>query len=77
MSSSVKGRSSGLALVLAGILFGTFMFFHPLNNPTGALNPIWVPIHLMWFVSYLLILFGLNGIYPILASASRRVGTLA
>jgi len=38
------------------------------------MNPIWAPIHLMWFISYILILFGLNGIYPIFASASTRLG---
>ncbi|KGF72049.1 hypothetical protein DO97_13615 [Neosynechococcus sphagnicola sy1] len=48
-------RSSGVMLIVAGILFGSFMFFHPPNNPQGALAAIGVPIHLMWLLSYLLI----------------------
>jgi hypothetical protein len=74
MPTYIKNRSNGPALMIAGILFGTFMLFHPPNNPTGALNPIWAPIHLMWFISYLLILFGLIGIRSVLASESVRMG---
>lgn len=57
-------RWSGLALAIAGILFGTFMFFHPSNDAQGAMNPLWTPVHVMWFVSYLLILLGLNA-FPV------------
>lgn len=77
MLNTAMVRWSGLALMIAGLLFGTFMFFHPANTPEGALNPIWTPVHLMWFVSYLLILFGLNGMYPVLANEPGRLASAA
>jgi hypothetical protein len=34
---------NGIALMLAGLIFAAFMFFHPANTPAGALDPIWLP----------------------------------
>lgn len=70
-------RWSGSLLLLAGLLFGTFMFFHPPNNPVGAQDPVWAPVHVAWLVSYLLMLFGLQGLQPMLRAAAGRFGVLA
>ncbi|CAN1212181.1 hypothetical protein TUMEXPCC7403_18385 [Tumidithrix helvetica PCC 7403] len=66
-------RVSGLLLMVAGILFGSFMFFHPINNPQGALEAIWVPVHSIWFIAYLLIIISFLPIYNAIAS----LGSLA
>jgi hypothetical protein len=68
---------SGIAFMVAGVLFSTFMFFHPSNDAQGALNPLWTPIHVMWFVSYLLILLGLNGLSKYLTNGVGRFGIAA
>jgi hypothetical protein len=67
-------RSSGIMLVVAGLLFGSFMFFHPPNTPQGAIEAIWVPVHSIWFCSYLLIVCSLVLLYP-LTSAAGVLGT--
>lgn len=64
-------RWSGLLFMVAGGLFGTFMFFHPANNPQGALEPIWVPVHVLWFISYLLIACSLVPLYVLISSQDR------
>lgn len=61
-------RSSGLLLMIAGVLFGSFMFFHPPNTPQGALEGIWVPVHLMWLIAYLLIICSLIPLFPLAVS---------
>jgi hypothetical protein len=67
ISSGLK--ASGFMLIIAGLLLGSFMFFHPANNPQGALEPIWVPVHVMWLISYLLIICGFVPLYlPFIAS---------
>lgn len=63
MSSLSGKRLSGLGLIVAGLLFGSFMFLHPANNAQGALAAIWVPAHLMWFIAYLLIIFSFVPLY--------------
>jgi len=61
-----KTKFSGLGLIVAGILFGSFMFFHPVNNVEGALEKIWVPVHMMWFIAYLLIICSWVPLYALI-----------
>lgn len=63
MRTFLGKQFSELSLVVAGVLFSSFMFFHPANTAQGALEPIWVPVHVIWFVSYLLIICGLVPLY--------------
>lgn len=56
-------RWSGLAAMLGGALYALFMFFHPPNEPAGMDDALWMPVHVVWLVSVLLILLGLVGLY--------------
>ncbi len=73
MTTPSGTRLSGLLLIVAGILFGSFMFFHPANNAQGALESIWVPVHTAWFFAYLLIICGLVPIYNQVTSQGKLV----
>ncbi|AFY75350.1 hypothetical protein Syn7502_03510 [Synechococcus sp. PCC 7502] len=70
-------RASGLLSIVAGVLFASFMFFHPANNAQGALEPIWVPVHLAWFLSYILIICSFIPIYVPLASSKNFLLTIS
>lgn len=62
-------KGSGFLLILAGILFGGFMFFHPANTTQGALSPIWSSVHLACFFAYLLIICSFIPLYsPIIST---------
>lgn len=61
-------RTSALMLIGAGLLFGGFMFFHPTNNPQGALESIWVPVHFAWFLSYVLLACSFLPLYSLITS---------
>lgn len=64
-------RASGFMSILAGVLFGGFMFFHPANNPQGALEAIWVPVHAMWLISYLLVICSFLPLYQVFSAAQE------
>jgi hypothetical protein len=66
-------RACAIALMIAGILFSSFMFFHPANNPEGALKPIWTPVHVAWVSAYLLILLSFVPLYPRLEIHPNRL----
>jgi hypothetical protein len=68
---------SGLLSIVAGVMFGSFMFFHPANNAQGALEPIWVPVHLTWFFSYLLIICSFIPLYVPLATSQNSLLTIS
>jgi hypothetical protein len=70
-------RSSGFLLITAGILFGSFMFFHPANNAQGALEGIWVPVHFAWFLSYLLIICSFVPLYVPIAKSHNSLATIS
>jgi hypothetical protein len=70
-------RLSGLLLIVAGILFSSFMFFHPPNNPQGALQDIWVPVHFAWFLSYLLIICSFIPLYVTLGTSQNSLMTIS
>jgi len=66
-------RLAGFLLILAGLLFGTFMFFHPANTPQGAMNPIWVPVHLAWFLAYVLLVCSFIPLYAAFVSSGQAL----
>jgi hypothetical protein len=70
-------RSGGLLLIVAGILFAGFMFFHPANNSQGALEAIWVPVHFAWFLSYLLIICSFIPLYVPLTTSQSSLTTIS
>jgi hypothetical protein len=70
-------RISGVLLFLAGLLFGTFMFFHPANTPQGALEPIWVPVHCAWFLAYLLLICSFIPLYAPLVSVGHSLTNMS
>ncbi|MBW4522760.1 MAG: hypothetical protein KME16_24230 [Scytolyngbya sp. HA4215-MV1] len=45
------------------------MFFHPANTPRGALEAIWVPVHIAWFFAYLLIICSFVFLYQSLIAS--------
>jgi hypothetical protein len=57
-------RQSGYALAGAGLLTGAGMLLHPdITNPHAAMDPLWVPSHLVILVGLLLATFGLTGMF--------------
>jgi hypothetical protein len=70
-------RLSGFLSIVAGVLFGIFMFFHPANNEQGALEPIWVPVHFAWFLSYILIICSFIPLYVPLATSKNSLLTIS
>jgi hypothetical protein len=70
---AVLHRLAAILAGLAGLLFALVPLLHPPNTTAGALEPAWVPVHLAWLVSYVLILFAL----PTLFMAANRPPTVA
>src|SRR5215213_11430668 len=70
-------RWSGLAAMVGGVLYALFMFFHPPNEPAGMDDALWVPVHVVWLVSILLILLGLVGLYMRYADRMGSLGLVA
>jgi len=67
-------RWSGASLMLGGILLAVHGFTHPPGETAPyALDPLWVPSHVIGAVAYLLIPLGLMGFY---ARQSRQMGWL-
>lgn len=57
-------RWSGLASVLAGVLYALGALLHPVGEDLAAYtSPKWVPAHQVYWVSAMLMLFGLVGLY--------------
>lgn len=76
MSQGTMPRRRSTALTAAGMLFGAFMFFHPANDATGALEPVWTPVHLAWYLSYLLMLIGLPACAAGAVAGDRWLGRI-
>jgi hypothetical protein len=68
---AVLHRLAAVLAGLAGLLFALVPVLHPPNTVAGAQEPIWVPVHLAWLASYVLILFAL----PTLFLAANRTPT--
>lgn len=64
MSTTKLIRSSGLSLMLGGIIFAVHLITHPPGETAEyAFYPLWVPSHLLGSIASVLILFGLVGLY--------------
>jgi hypothetical protein len=75
MSTANLIRWSGLASLLAGVLHILGAFLHPVGEDLAAINsPNWVPAHLVLWVSGILILLGLVGLYT---RQAEKTGWLA
>jgi hypothetical protein len=57
-------RWSGLISLLVGVLYALAAFLHPVGEDLAAVNsPKWVTAHLVYWVSVILMQFGLVGLY--------------
>ena len=64
MSTANLIRWSGLISILAGMLYALAAILHPVGEDIAAYtSPNWVPAHLVYWVSAILMLFGLVGLY--------------
>ncbi|MGD2157154.1 MAG: hypothetical protein PVG14_02560 [Anaerolineales bacterium] len=64
MSTAKLIRFSGLISLLAGVLHIIGALLHPVGEDLAAVNsPNWVPAHLVFWISGILMLFGLVGLY--------------
>jgi len=70
---TVLHRLAAILAGLAGLLFALVPVLHPPNTIAGALQPAWLPVHLAWLASYILILFAL----PTLFLAANQTPTAA
>ena len=70
-------RWSGLAAMAGGALYALFLFFHPPNEPSGMDDVLWVPVHVVWLVSIVLVLLGLVGLYVRYADQTGSLGLAA
>jgi hypothetical protein len=64
-------------LILGGISFALFMLLHPYGQLAGAQaaqQPTWIPAHTFHFLGALCTLFGLVGLYSLLAESAGRIG---
>lgn len=66
---------SGLASILAGVFYAVGALLHPVGEDLAAVNSSnWVPAHLVYWVSILLLHFGLVGMYARQAEQSGWLG---
>lgn len=77
MSSQTLIRWSGLALVIAGLIYIIFQPLHPADtDPGAALNPLWAVVHYAGTVHHLLVVVGLVGLYLAQAEPVGRLGLI-
>lgn len=70
-------RWSGLISLLAGVLYAVGAWLHPIGEDIAAVNsPSWVPAHLVYWVSVLLLQLGLVGLYARQVEQTGRLGLL-
>jgi hypothetical protein len=75
MSTGKLVRWSGLITLLAGVFYMFAALLHPVGEDLAAINhPNWVPAHLVFWVSALLLLFGLMGLYARQAEKAKWLG---
>lgn len=64
MSTTKLLRWSGLASIVAGVLFALATLLHPPSEDVPAiLSTAWIPAHAIGWVANLLLLLGLIGLY--------------
>ena len=69
-------RWSGLALLAAGIL-DLAGVFHPPDTVEGVMSPAWAPVHYVYAVQSVLLVFGLIGLYAYQAEKGGRLALIA
>ncbi len=75
MSTANLIRWSGLISLLAGVLYAVGALLHPVGESLAAVSsPNWVPAHLVYWVSVLLLHLGLVGLYARQAEQTGRLG---
>lgn len=68
-------RWSGLITLLAGVLYTTGALLHPVGEDLAAVNHArWIPSHLVYWVSVLLMQLGLVGMYTHLMKHTGWLG---
>jgi len=77
---AVLHRLAAILAGLAGLLFALVPVLHPPNSTAGALAPAWIPVHLAWLASYVLMLFALPTLFvaanrPLLVSPASTAPT--
>jgi len=78
MSTANLIRWSGLISLLAGVLYALATFVHPFGEDFAAvMRPNWVPAHLLYWVSVILMQFGLVGLYLCQAEKAGRLGLVS
>ncbi len=75
MSTANLIRWSGLISILAGVLYALAAILHPVGEDIAAYtSPNWVTAHLVYWVSAILMLFGLVGLYARQVEKTRWLG---
>jgi hypothetical protein len=76
MSSASLIRWCGGALLLAGAILGVSTLLHPneVADPEAVLSSAWVIVHTAYVPGFVLVLFGLTGLYARLAERGGRLG---
>ena len=75
MSTAGLIRWSGLISILAGVLYALGAILHPVGEDIAAYtNPNWVTAHLVYWVSSILMLFSLVGLYARQVEKTRWLG---
>jgi len=78
MSTANLIRWSGLISLLAGVFHVLGAFLHPIGEDATAVNsPNWVPAHLFLWVSGVLMLLGLVGLYARQAEKTGWLGLVS
>jgi len=71
-------RWSGLISVGAGALYALAALLHPVGEDLAAItSPNWVPAHVLYWVSIILMHFGLIGLYARQADKMGRLGLVS
>jgi len=76
MNSQTLIRWSGMALLVAGILYLAGIF-HPPDTLEGVLSPAWTPVHYVISIHHVFLVFGLIGLYAYQAEKAGRLGLIA